>query len=80
MRKDRACPQMGMMGGMMPGVMPGMVPNMYQMPSFDTSCNEVNELKQQVNNLERRVSRLESQLNDTSYTNSTYSNTSYQMM
>lgn len=86
MHKDRNCPQMvGMMPGMMPGANPNMYPNMYQnmyqVPSFDTSSNsEVNDLKQQLNNLERRVSRLESQLNDTSFTNNTYSNTSYQMM
>jgi len=83
MHNDRVCPQMGM-GQMMPGMMPnmmGMNQNMYQMPSFDTSSNnEVNDLKQQLNNLERRVSRLESQLNDTSFTNNTYSNSTYQMM
>jgi len=80
MHKDRACPQMGQMMPMMP-VMPNMGANMYQMPSFDTSSsNELNDLKQQLNNLERRVSRLESQLNDTTFTNNTYSNSTYQMM
>ena len=86
MHKDRTCPQMNtgmipMMPGMMPGMMQGMNQNMYQMPSFDTSSsNEIDDLRQQVNNLERRVSRLESQLNDTSFTNSSDSNTTYQMM
>ncbi len=71
MRKDRACPYSN--NPMMPGYpMP--------IPTFDTgNTSSSSNLEERLNNLERRVSRLESSLNDTTITNN-YSNTSYQMM
>ena len=69
MRKDRACPYSN----------PPMMPGMYPMPSFDTQTSSTSNLEERLNNLERRVSRLESSLNDTNITNN-YNSASYQMM
>ncbi len=99
MKKDRNCDMPGAMYGMnMPGMnmgymAPGMIvptPGVPMQPNmnFDNMNNNSNnstmdQLQAQINNLDRRVTRLENQMQDkqTTYnTNNTYMDTNYQMM
>lgn len=80
MKKDRDCGMQYM--GAMP-MMPMMpIPNQmsnYQMPNYQMSNyqmpNQNNDIINQLNNLEKRISVLENMMN-----NNNYNNTNYQMM
>ena len=80
MKKDRDCGMQYM--GAMP-MMPMMpIPNQmsnYQMPNYQMSNyqmpNQNNDIVNQLNNLEKRISVLENMMN-----NNNYNNTNYQMM
>lgn len=75
MKKDRDCGMQYM--GAMP-MMPMMpIPNQmsnYQMPNYQMP-NQNNDIINQLNNLEKRISVLENMMN-----NNNYNNTNYQMM
>lgn len=77
MKKDRDC-GMQYMGAMPMMPIPNQMPN-YQMPNYQMSNyqmpNQNNDIVNQLNNLEKRISVLENMMN-----NNNYNNTNYQMM
>lgn len=66
-----------------PGPMPAPMP-MGNVQNYTTSCNndEINRMKEQIQNLDRRVSRLESMVNNksTSFGSNTYTDANYHIM
>ena len=75
MKKDRDCGMqyMGAMPMMPMMPIPNQMPN-YQMPNYQMP-NQNNDIVNQLNNLEKRISVLENMMN-----NNNYNNTNYQMM
>ncbi len=80
MKKDRDCgmqymgamPMMPMMP--IPNQMPNYQMSNYQMPNYQMN-NQSNDIINQLNNLEKRISVLENMMN-----NNNYNNSNYQMM
>lgn len=89
MKKDRNCgatpypiypPYQGM-GMMNPYNMNMMPMNMAPMGGYqNNSFDQANMLEQKINNLETRITNLENILNNSSYSNSKYNSSNYQMM
>ena len=89
MKKDRNCGGNASVYPTYPGMMPGAMPNpnMNYSPNYGTgnygTTDDISRLKEQVQMLDRRVSRLENMLNDSknmSYNNSKFSDTNYHIM
>lgn len=89
MKKDRNCgatpypiypPYQGM-GMMNPYNMNMMPMNMAQIGGYqNNSFDQTNMLEQKINNLETRITTLENILNNSSYSNSKYNSSNYQIM
>ncbi len=84
-KNDRNCgiPPYPMYGGMMPNMMPMFNDPMYMTNTLpqtnNTQLNTYDDLQKQINNLDRRITKLESTIKDGTTYNS-FSETNYHVM